>query len=52
MLALLETPLGGLLSAAAAGDLADVPPLSWRDGAAVTVVLAAAGYPQSPAPAT
>ncbi|MBK9435863.1 MAG: phosphoribosylamine--glycine ligase [Micrococcales bacterium] len=48
VLALLETPLGGLLSAAAAGDLADVPPLSWRDGAAVTVVLAAAGYPQSP----
>jgi phosphoribosylamine--glycine ligase len=48
VLALLETPLGGLLSAAAAGDLADVPPLRWREGAAVTVVLAAAGYPQSP----
>ncbi|MCB0921962.1 MAG: phosphoribosylamine--glycine ligase [Actinobacteria bacterium] len=48
VLALLETPLGGLLAAAARGELADQPPLRWRDGAAITVVLAAAGYPQSP----
>jgi len=48
VLALLETPLAGLLVAAARGELADHPPLEWRDGAAVTVVLAAAGYPQSP----
>jgi phosphoribosylamine--glycine ligase len=47
-LALLETPLAGLLYAAATGRLAEQPPLSWRGGAAVTVVLAAAGYPGSP----
>ncbi|WP_326550488.1 phosphoribosylamine--glycine ligase [Micromonospora sp. NBC_01813] len=45
VLALLATPLAGLLYAAATGTLADHPPLSWRDGAAVTVVLASAGYP-------
>jgi phosphoribosylamine---glycine ligase len=44
----LGTPLGGLLAAAAHGDLAAVPPLDWRSGAAVTVVLAAEGYPGSP----
>ena len=48
VLALLETPLGGLLAAAARGELAAHPPLRWREGAAVTVVLAAAGYPQAP----
>ncbi|WP_405428486.1 phosphoribosylamine--glycine ligase [Micromonospora sp. NBC_00617] len=48
VLALLETPLGGLLHAAATGTLAEHPPLSWRDGAAVTVVLAAHGYPAAP----
>ena len=48
VLALLETPLGGLLAAASRGELADQPPLRWRDGSAITVVLAAAGYPQSP----
>ncbi len=45
VLALLETPLAALLHAAATGRLAEHPPLRWRDGAAVTVVLAAAGYP-------
>jgi phosphoribosylamine--glycine ligase len=45
VLALLETPLGGLLHAAATGTLAAHPPLRWRPGAAVTVVVAAAGYP-------
>ncbi|MGV0603125.1 phosphoribosylamine--glycine ligase [Mycolicibacterium sp. XJ1904] len=48
VLALLETPLGRLLYAAATGDLADEPPLQWRDGAAVTVVLAAENYPSRP----
>ncbi|MEU8194305.1 phosphoribosylamine--glycine ligase [Microbispora amethystogenes] len=44
----LETPLGGLLLACATGALADHPPLRWRDGAAVTVVLAAENYPADP----
>jgi len=48
VLALLETPLAGLLLAAATGTLAACPPLAWRDGAAVTVVMAAAGYPGTP----
>jgi len=48
VLALLETPLGGLLWAAASGTLANHPPLQWRDGSAVTVVLAAANYPGPP----
>ncbi|WP_285788557.1 phosphoribosylamine--glycine ligase [Micromonospora sp. NBRC 101691] len=48
VLALLESPLGGLLHAAATGTLAAHPPLRWRDGAAVTVVLAAANYPGTP----
>ncbi len=44
----LATPLGGLLRAAAAGGLAGAGPLRWRPGAAVTVVIAAAGYPGQP----
>ena len=48
MLALLETPLAGLLHAAATGGLGGRPPLRWRAGSAVTVVLAAAGYPGAP----
>jgi phosphoribosylamine--glycine ligase len=48
VLALLETPLAGLLLATAEGRLAEVPPLSWRPGAAVTVVIAAEGYPGRP----
>jgi phosphoribosylamine--glycine ligase len=48
VLALMETPLAGLLHAAATGTLADHPPLRWRDGYAVTVVLAAHGYPSAP----
>jgi phosphoribosylamine--glycine ligase len=48
VLALLATPLAGLLSAAATGTLAAQPPLQWRSGYAVTVVVAAAGYPESP----
>ena len=45
VLALLETPLAGLLRAAATGTLAEHPPLRWRDGAAVAVVVAAHNYP-------
>ncbi len=48
VLALLETPLAGLLHAAATGTLAEHPPLSWRAGSAVTVVMAAANYPATP----
>src|SRR3954453_9917815 len=48
VLPLLETPLAGLLHAAATGTLADHPPLRWRDGAAVAVVVAADGYPERP----
>ncbi len=48
VLPLLETPLGGLLHAAATGTLAEHPQLRWRDGAAVTVVVAAPGYPEAP----
>jgi phosphoribosylamine--glycine ligase len=48
VLPLLETPLAGLLYAAATGGLADHPPLRWREGAAVTVVVAAQGYPEAP----
>jgi phosphoribosylamine--glycine ligase len=48
VLALLESPLGQLLHAAATGGLADFDPLRWRDGAAVTVVLAAENYPGRP----
>jgi phosphoribosylamine---glycine ligase len=45
---LVTPPLGGLLHAAAAGDLAEQPELEWESGAAVAVVLAAAGYPGTP----
>ena len=48
VLALLESPLGQLLHAAATGALAGQPALRWRDGAAVTVVLAAENYPGRP----
>ena len=48
VLARLGSPLGILLRTAAAGSLRDLPPLRWRDGSAVTVVVAAAGYPAAP----
>lgn len=48
VLELLDAPLGGLLAAAAAGDLTAAPALTWKTGAAVTVVVAAEGYPGSP----
>ena len=43
----LATPLAGVLMAAATGGLAQLPPLRWHDEAAVTVVVAAHGYPVS-----
>ena len=46
VLALLESPLGVLLKAAADGDLSAAPDPVFADGAAVTVVMASAGYPE------
>jgi phosphoribosylamine--glycine ligase len=48
VLARLRNPLAGVLYAAATGSLAQVGPLEWSPDAAVTVVLAAYGYPESP----
>ena len=48
LLALLTSPLGVVLKAAADGRLPDVGPLTWSDGAAVAVVVAADGYPAKP----
>ena len=48
VLALLRTPLAGLLMATATGALAQQPPLQWDPGAAVVVVVAAEGYPGTP----
>jgi phosphoribosylamine--glycine ligase len=50
LLALLDqdaSPLSALLMGAATGTLADVPPPAWRPGAAVGVVMASRGYPES-----
>ncbi len=48
LLAMLESPLGVVLRAAAEGRLDEVGPLRWHDGAAVAVVVAAANYPDTP----
>ncbi|MFF0814774.1 phosphoribosylamine--glycine ligase [Rhodococcus sp. NPDC003318] len=48
VLALLESPLGEALNATATGTLASLPPLQWKSGSAVTVVLAAENYPSTP----
>lgn len=48
VLALLHSPLGEALNATATGTLASLPPLRWKDGAAVTVVIAAENYPGRP----
>jgi len=48
VLARLKTPLAAVLLASATGRLASLPPLQWRKGSAVTVVVAAKGYPESP----
>jgi phosphoribosylamine--glycine ligase len=48
VLARLETGLGGILLAAATGKLSDIPLLRWSPQSAVTVVIAAEGYPADP----
>ena len=48
VLARLRSPLGSLLLGAATGHLENVPPLRWSDEHAVTVVVAAEGYPATP----
>lgn len=48
LLARLASPLGVLLLAAAEGRLSQVSPPQWKSGAAVTVVVAAHGYPTAP----
>ncbi|MEU3947231.1 phosphoribosylamine--glycine ligase [Streptomyces sp. NPDC029526] len=48
VLARLQTPLAGVLMAAATGGLADLEPLRWSDDAAVTVVVASHNYPDTP----
>ncbi|NEA15137.1 phosphoribosylamine--glycine ligase [Streptomyces halstedii] len=48
VLARLKTPLAGVLLGAADGTLDTVPPLTWHDDAAVTVVIASHNYPGTP----
>ncbi|GLY07207.1 MULTISPECIES: phosphoribosylamine--glycine ligase [Actinoplanes] len=48
VLALLESPLAGLLNAAATGTLAEHGPLRWKDGSAITIVMASHNYPGVP----
>src|SRR5690606_23599913 len=48
VLALLDSPLGELLNATATGALGRVQPPRWKDGSAITVVLAAENYPGRP----
>jgi phosphoribosylamine--glycine ligase len=48
VLARLESSLSQLLLAATTGNLAKLPALKWNDNSAVTVVMAAQGYPESP----
>ncbi|MFJ2707734.1 phosphoribosylamine--glycine ligase [Streptomyces sp. NPDC087428] len=48
VLARLKTPLAGVLLGSANGTLDELPPLKWRDDAAVTVVIASHNYPDTP----
>ncbi|WP_040157787.1 phosphoribosylamine--glycine ligase [Mobilicoccus massiliensis] len=48
VLARLKSGLGRVLHAAALGELARAEPLEWSDDHAVTVVVAARGYPEAP----
>ena len=48
VLARLNSPLSELLLAAATGKLSSLPELEWKSESAVTVVMAAEGYPESP----
>jgi phosphoribosylamine--glycine ligase len=45
VLPLLETPLEELILACVEQRLAQMPPIAWKQGAAVTVVAASGGYP-------
>jgi len=45
VLPLLETPLEMLMLACIEGRLAQMPPIEWKSGAAVCVVMASGGYP-------
>ena len=47
LMALLDSPLSPLLLGAATGTLAELAPPAWKPGAAVTVVMASRGYPES-----
>ena len=47
LLALLDCPLSPLLMGSATGTLAQVAPPTWKNGAAVAVVMASGGYPES-----
>lgn len=47
LMALLDSPLGALLKAAADGRLDEIAPPRWKPGAAVAVVMASRGYPES-----
>jgi phosphoribosylamine--glycine ligase len=47
LMALLDSPLGVLLKAAADGNLREVDPPRWKPGAAVAVVMASRGYPET-----
>jgi phosphoribosylamine--glycine ligase len=49
VLARLNSPLSELLLAAATEKLSNLPELEWKPESAVTVVMAASGYPESPA---
>ncbi|SDP84089.1 phosphoribosylamine--glycine ligase [Lentzea jiangxiensis] len=48
VLALLKSPISALFLAAANGTLSELPALEWENGYAVTVVVAAEGYPNRP----
>ena len=48
VLANLRSPLGQVLMACATGRLDEIPHLVWQSGYAVTVVIAAEGYPAAP----
>ncbi|MGW7054445.1 phosphoribosylamine--glycine ligase [Streptomyces sp. NPDC054887] len=48
VLARLKTPLASVLLHSANGTLDVEPPLTWRDDAAVTVVIASHNYPETP----
>src|SRR5690606_38686377 len=48
VLARLKTPLGGILLAAAKGQLDDAEQLTWSEQTADDVVIAAANYPDTP----